>query len=364
MKSIHSQHRAQHGLAVLPVTLILLAGAALILLFSQKNLLTDLQITRNGYASRIAYAAADSGLALALSRLNDTEQRKSLLGDTKGTGAYDTIIMPTFSQSLGESVDARVKIKGLNLGGPDVRLQVQSTGCVSDCSKGRATVSQIVAMRGGIQQIPYALLTARNRIDVAGPVVLNNQTPVVRGMLMHAGGAITQDAAVQRISMAGQNPDLAEVAGDKQFAQLSADQFFQRWFGADKRFIREHATRVACSGECSGSVAAVGSRVIWLEGNARLSSGNLGTANAPVIIIANGTLQLTGSVRITGVVYTMAPVASVQLGLGAVQGALIAENALSVTQGGQLVYNPVVLQRAQSTLGHFVPVPGSWSDGE
>ena len=56
------------GVAVLPVAIILLAGAALMLFFSQKNLLVDLQITRNGYVSRIAYAAADSGLALAMSR--------------------------------------------------------------------------------------------------------------------------------------------------------------------------------------------------------------------------------------------------------------------------------------------------------
>ena len=360
----HRPLASQRGLAVLPVTLILLAGAALILLFSQKNLLTDLQITRNGYASRVAYAAADSGMALALSRLNDPAQRKGILAETKGAGAYDAIVMPTFTQSLDEAVDTRVKIKGLNLGGPDIRLQVQSTGCVSDCSKGRATVAQTLAMRGGIQQIPYALLSARNSIDVAGPVILNNQAPGVRGMLLHAGGSATHDAGVKRNSLPGQNPDLAEMASDKQYAQQSADQFFQRWFGADKPFIRQQATRVACSGECAGSVAAAGSRVIWLEGHARLSTGSLGSATAPVIIIASGNFQLAGSVRITGLVYSMAPVTTVQLGLGTLDGALIAENTLSVSQGGQFSYNPVVLQRAQSTLGRFVPVPGSWSDGE
>ena len=360
----HRPLASQRGLAVLPVTLILLAGAALILLFSQKNLLTDLQITRNAYASRMAYAAADSGLALTLSRLNDPAQRKGILVETKGTGAYDAIVTPTFTQSLGEAVDTRVKIKGQKLGGSDARLQVQSTGCVSDCSKGRAIVGQTLAMRGGIQQIPYALLSARNDIDVSGPVALNNQAPGVRGMLLHAGGSATHDAGVKRNSLPGQNPDLAEMASDKQYAQQSADQFFQRWFGADKPFIRQQATRVACSGECAGSVAAAGSRVIWLEGHARLSTGSLGSATAPVIIIASGNLQLAGSVRINGLIYSMAPVTTVQLGLGTLDGALIAENTLSVSQGGQFSYNPVVLQRAQSTLGRFVPVPGSWSDGE
>lgn len=360
----HVARRLALGMAVLPVALILLAGAALILLFAQKNLLVDLQVTRNGYASRVAYAAADSGLAVALSRLNDAAQRKTLLSETKGAGTYDTIASPVFTEILGPSVEARIKLKALRLGGPDVRLQVQSTGCVSDCAKGRVTVSQTMAMRGGIHQIPVALLSARGSIDVSGPVTLSNQSPVVRGMLMHAGSAINSDDAVQRFSLPGQNPDLAEIAHDPRYAQQSVDQFFARWFGADKDFIRSTAAKVTCTGECAGTVAALGSRVIWLDGNARLSNGNLGSPEAPVIIIATGSLQLAGTLRLTGVVYSMAPLTTIQLVSGSIEGAVIAENALNVSQGGRLSYNPVILQRAQSHLGRFVPVPGSWSDGE
>ena len=40
--------RLQQGVGVLPVALILLAGAALMLLFAQRNLLVDLRITQNG----------------------------------------------------------------------------------------------------------------------------------------------------------------------------------------------------------------------------------------------------------------------------------------------------------------------------
>ena len=200
------QRAAQSGVAVLPVALILLAGAALILLFSQKNLLVDLQITRNGYASRLAYAAADSGLAVALSRLNDPEQRKTVLAETRGAGTYDAVVAPTFTQSLGELAEARVAFKAVSLGSADLRLQVQSTGCVSDCSKGRATVSQTMAMRGGIHRIPFALLSARGSIDVTGPVTLSNQTTAVRGMLLHAGGGVTYDSSVQRISFRSSVP--------------------------------------------------------------------------------------------------------------------------------------------------------------
>lgn len=352
------------GFAVLSVALLLLAGAALILLFAQKNLLVDLQITRNGYASRVAYAAADSGLAVALTRLNDPEQRKQHLVDTKGRGFYDAVTMPEMRQSLGDRVDARIKLKGLALGGSDIRLQLQSTGCISDCSQGKATVSQSVVLQGGIHQTPYALLSARNSINVTGPVTLNNPVAAVRGMLMHAGGAVTYDEQVNRMSASGINPDRAQVALDQAYAQQNADAFFHQWFGADKTMIRDNATRIHCQGDCASRLATAGSRVVWLEGDATLGSGSLGSTAAPVIIIAAGNLQLSGSVRVTGIVYSMAPVTQIQLGMGAVDGAIIAENQLQVGQGGMLTYSPVVLSRAQSTLGRFVLVPGSWSDGE
>lgn len=358
--------QSQSGAAVLPVVLILLMGAALMLFFSQKNLLVDLQITRNGYASRIAYSAADSGLALAFSRLNDPEQRKTILADTKGTGAYDALVSPSFTQRLNDNIDARITLKSLSLGGSDIRLLLQSMGCIADCARGRALVSQTVAMRGGIHRIPFALLSARGAIDATGPVTLSNQSAAVRGMLMHAGGVITYDEAVQRVTTAGGNPDLAQVALDKHYAQLSPDQFFLQWFGADKAFIGEHATRVSCQGDCSGSVAALGSRVVWLAGDARLENGTIGTVNAPVILIASGNLHIGGSARITGLVYSMAPLTRVQLasGAGGINGAIVAENGLLIGQGGALTYNPVVLQRAQSTLGKFVAIPGAWGDGE
>jgi len=356
--------RRQQGAGVLPVSLILLGGAALMLLFTQRNLLTDLRITQNGYGHRLAYAAADSGLAVALDRLNDSLVRNQILTDRKGNGAYDSILQPELNVTLGEQLDATVKVKGVALGGSDIRLQLQSTGCVAGCSQGRATVTQLLAMRGGVHRIPYGVLNARSDISVSGPVSLSNQTVNVRGMLLHAGKAIVRDEAVQRTTIPGQHADAAEVMHDKGYAQASADRFFESWFGADKAFIKKAATIINCNGDCSSAVAAAGSRVIWLEGNARLSNGTLGTSTAPVVIIASGGLQISGSARISGVVYSMAPVTELHLLSGRLDGALIAANNLIVQEGGVFTYNPIMLQAAQTRLGTFVPVPGSWSDGE
>ena len=354
----------QAGLGVLPVALILLAGASLILLFAQKNFLVDLRITQNAYASRLAYAAADSGLALAIAQLNDLAQRKAILADTKGTGFYDVISRPEFKETLGERIDVTARLKGESLGAADLRLKIYSTGCVADCARGRSVVSQIIALRGGLHQIPFATISARGGVDVSGPVTISNLSAGVRGMLMHAGGGIAHDETVRRQVPPGVNPEQAEVANDSRYAKNPGDEFFQQWFGADKAFVQTQATRVACQGECGASVAGVGQRIIWLEGDARLSAGVIGSVVAPVIIIASGNLQISGDTRITGMIYSMAALTKVQMTNGFLDGALITENSVVISQGGVLSYNPLVLQRAQSQLGVFVPVPGSWSDGE
>lgn len=357
-------HRSQKGAGVLPVALILLGGAALMLLFTQRNLLVDLRITQNGYGHRLAYALAESGLVTVLTRLNDPLQRQQILADRKGNGFYDSITQPVVQVPMGDQLNASVKIKGLVLGQADVRLQLDSTGCVAGCAQGRATVSQTLAMRGGIHKVPYALITARGEISATGPVSIANQTAAVRGMLFHAGKAIVVDEAVQRSTIPGSNPEAAVLMHDKTLAQMTPDRFFESWFGSDKALIQSVATVINCNGDCSSAVAAAGSRIIWLPGATQLTSGTIGSVAAPVVVIASGTLKLSGSVRITGVVYSMAPMTELHLLSGRLDGAVIAENNLVVQDGGVYTYNPIALQTAQTKLGTFVPVPGSWSDGE
>lgn len=361
-------YQRQRGAGVLPVALILLAGAALMLLFAQRNLLVDWRITQNGYTHRLAYSAAESGLAVVLSALNDPLQRAQILADKKGSGAYDTVQTPVYNLSLSDTMTANVSIKAQGLGQSDLRLQLQSTGCVNGCesdkNQGRAVVSQTLAMLGGIHRIPTALVTARGSIAATGAPMLSNQTTAVRGMLLHTGHTITVEDTVVRQTIAGLHPDAASIAADKVLASMSPDQFFQYWMGVDHAFVQKTAKRIRCGGECGNALAAAGSRVIWIDGNARISSGVVGAANAPVVLVASGTLEVAGSARITGVVYSMAPVTRLALAQGRVDGAVIAENDLVIESTGTYNYHPTALQAAQTHLGRFVPVPGRWSDGE
>lgn len=361
-----SDQRGQRGAAVLPVALILLAGAALVLLFAQRNLLLDWRMAQQGYHHRLAYTAAESGLAVLLAGLNDPTQRPLILADKKGTGAYDTVQVPLHQIPVGPSLSASVNIKALNLGQPDIRLQLTSHGCVADCDRGRAIVSQTLAMRGGIHRLPYALISVRGAATITGTCILSNQSAAVRGMLLHTGKDAVIDDRITQITLPAQSPEGARVLSDKAFAHMSPDQFFQYWFGVDKTTIQndQMVRRVRCNGECGATLAAIGSKVIWVDGHARLSTGVIGSTAAPVVIIASEALEITGGARITGVIYSMAAQTRLSVTQGGVEGALIAEQDLNIETAGTYRYNPVVLQMAQSRLGRFVAVPGSWSDGE
>ena len=358
----------QRGAAVLPVALILLAAAALMLLFTQRNLLVDWRMTQNGYGHRLAYSAAESGLAMVLSMLNDPAERVRILTDKKGLGTYDTVQKPLHDLSLGDMLSASVRIKTQGLGQPDLRLQLQSSGCVNSCepgiNQGRAVVSQTLAMLGGIHRIPYALMTARGLISASGAPTLNNQTNAVQGMLLHAGQTIVVDDTVIRQTIPGRPVDAASRDADKALAQMPPDQFFQYWMGGDKAFVRKIAKQMTCQGECGSSLAAAGSHVIWIDGNVRISSGVIGTAAAPVVLLVRGSLEITGAARVTGVVYGMGQTIRLGLSQGRIDGAVIAEQDLVLEGIGTYHYHPTALQTAQTHLGRFVPVPGRWVDGE
>ncbi|MFW9611874.1 MAG: hypothetical protein ACMV0J_06755, partial [Fluviibacter sp.] len=134
--------------------------------------------------------------------------------------------------------------------------------------------------------------------------------------------------------------------------------------GADKDFVQKTAKHIRCGGECGNALAAAGSQVIWIDGNARISSGTIGSATAPVVLIASGPLELTGSARITGVLYSMAPTTRLAFVQGRLEGAAIAEQDLVIENTGTYTYHPTALQAAQTHLGRFVSAPGRWSDGE
>jgi hypothetical protein len=109
-----------------------------------------------------------------------------------------------------------------------------------------------------------------------------------------------------------------------------------------------------------------GVRIAWINGAAALSSNvTLGSTADPMLIVVNGTLNVTGPMQINGLLYSRGNISwtntSAQLSL--LTGGLIGEGTLDSFGLVDLAYDAGVMDVLSNKTGSFVRVPGSWRDG-
>jgi len=111
--------------------------------------------------------------------------------------------------------------------------------------------------------------------------------------------------------------------------------------------------------------------VVWLKGSGGLtlssSADVIGSLDAPVTLIVEGPLTISGPAKIFGMVYAAnATINDGDPAVGAIQGALVSAGTVTgsgVTgSNGRITYNAEVLDKARKFSGTFVRVPGGWKD--
>jgi hypothetical protein len=134
------------------------------------------------------------------------------------------------------------------------------------------------------------------------------------------------------------------------------------------------AVKLTCGTGCTASAVHTAAatnpgRPLWLDGDLVAdSSGDIGSAAAPVLMVVNGDLRFTTSgVRVHGVVYLRRPTGSsgwTMAGTGQVLGAALSDGDIAVDGGSAptLAYEPDIVNRVRHTQGSFVRAPGSWRD--
>ncbi|MDY0013039.1 MAG: PilX N-terminal domain-containing pilus assembly protein [Rhodocyclaceae bacterium] len=158
------------------------------------------------------------------------------------------------------------------------------------------------------------------------------------------------------------------VSGDTRLSSLSADGFFQYFFGdniADYR-ASEASWVVDLTGTLSNAnstnINTVGTHdgnIIWVEGDATSLPNTIGTPDKPVTLIINGDLALGSNTVINGIVYVHGDVTG--NGSPTVYGSLIVQGSANTTGNPKVIYDPNVIQRAESQ-GVGGKLQGSWKD--
>jgi PilX N-terminal len=350
----HSTPRhPQRGATTLAVTLMLLGAMLLVLLAANRNTLLELRQSANQMQSTAAFEAADAGLEWAAAMLNSSERlgpdcRPSALAtetyrerhlDTSVPALTPRALQPACVHGPNGWSCACPGNAAADLGpatGPDAGaafglrlapgtqpgvLRVTSTGCshwAGDCRPG-----------GGGRDPATARHEALFALQAALP------SPPSAALTLRSAGVDTHD-------------------------------FFVSLFGLSAAFWKRQPAvhRLDCQGDCGAALTAAAARGITLvsvPGDLLLQGPlALGTAQRPMLIVADGSIRLQGSVVLHGVLYGNGLAWSAPAAV--VRGALISEGPAAGDSSLDLALDTAVLDALRTRQGSFVRLPGSWRD--
>ena len=415
----------QRGAATLVVTLALLFAMLLVVVYVNRNLVSEQRSAANQARSTQAFEAAEAGLEWAQAQLNGrgrigadcrpssdaaaTSFRVRLLNHNPATATFAPATwlqgsLPVVRQAAcvrgaagwscscpvsgapapvaaaGSAPAPAFLIEFQGTGQPGL-VRLLSTGCNrlgGDCVPGGATPADATAhvevalgLVPGLKTSPAAALTARGSIAAgAAAIGAHHGDPATGGIALHAGGTI--DAAAARITgPAGSVADEALVANDTALAGLDTSAFFVSYFGMrpDDWGQQSVVTTLRCAGPCGDALRnaiepGIVNALIHIDGDMALDGPLvLGTPQRPVVIVVDGGAQLRGTVTVHGVLYSRTLRWDATDGADAlVRGAALTEGSYSGTGTPDFVYDSELLARLKGNTGSFARVNGSWRD--
>lgn len=278
------------------------------------------------------------------------------------------VVQPAFRVELAGAAPA-----GGSTSYPGV-VQLRSHGCIDSrgtgslCSDGDGVmvVSEQAALLPALANLPVATLSAEGRVDATGAAIgLHNDQP--GGLLVDAGA----DAALgdaQLSTAPGASADNAVLAQDEAQAATRASARFLSLFGVPSSAYAQLPAVVTlhCPLDCSDTLRAAlaqGARMLWIDNDLAVSNLEIGSADAPVLIVSAGALRFDGNVRCTGMVYGSGwQWRNGQTGQAWLHGAAVIAGDVQLQDAVDLAYDAAALGILHHLTGSFVRVPGSWTD--
>ncbi len=245
-------------------------------------------------------------------------------------------------------------------------------------NEGRSIVGAIALISGRSMVMPRAALTARGDVSVS-TLAVSNVRVADGGITVHASGTI--DPGLSLTTIAGNALGGSTIPDDTtmDLPALAPFSVSERFFASmmllpPQRWIQQPAVvTLNCGiGGCDAAqvrdaIEANPRRPLWINGDLSVdSSGDIGSATAPVLMVINGSLTFsTPSVTIHGLLLLRPadPTTGwVTSGAGRINGAIVVDGAVTGTVTTSIEYNGTVLAAVRTGVGNFSRVSGSWRD--
>lgn len=225
-----------------------------------------------------------------------------------------------------------------------------------------------------LPSVPPAALTAGGSIVVSGGTLSVTNADPATGWTVHSANAVNPGASLQLAGPAG-TPSAAAVLradGDPTLPPQRGGNpvMFDATFGMDAATYSRQpgVVFVDCSAGCNAAslddaLARYPSRVIWANGDLSLdasgASTTFGSAAAPAMIVASGTVTINSPITYNGFLYGNAIVIAGGGAGAAVNGAVVSTTDFTATASASVTYNAAILNLIRVGYGSFVRVPGA-----
>jgi hypothetical protein len=226
-----------------------------------------------------------------------------------------------------------------------------------------AIVRASLGLVSALPVAPTAAVTALGNVNqTSGTLNVSNPDPAT-GLALMAGGTIS--SATNVAGPAGSTAAL--LAPDNELLKgIAPADFFRVALGLPPAQYRQQPATVSCPSGCSTTQlsalwAANPTRVIFIDGNVVLNSVDLGSSDAPLMLVATGDVTVSGLSTIRGVVFAGRDLLWDGGGGAKVFGAVIAGRDFQGSGNAFVTYDRDIVRRVHKSYGSFVRVPGSWN---
>ena len=370
--------RLQRGLGTLAMCVVLLGVLALGAAWATRQLTTAQRVAANDHRAATAFEAAEAGMAWAIAMLNGGHVDDSCRPASHPAGpSADIAAAGTSSASatdfrsrfleLGADGHYRAKPSAPATGGA-MSPACTNTGplrwtCQCATQRDPAGASPTADARPLDPQPRFTV-----RFTDAGPA--GQLKLIVRGC---------SDRRADCDDLSEGPSGLAEAA--RHLALLSALRLpppqaategpgsFLRVFGYPAMRYRGQPAiaRMRCDADCGAPLAqalARGRRLIWIDGDARLSEWPPAALDGtPLVLVVDGRLDLSAPGSAQGVLYAREGIGwHPPVGQAASwRGAIVTDGVFDPGKTVTLTHDAAVLYRVHRQMGSFLPVPGGWS---
>lgn len=282
-------------------------------------------------------------------------------------------LTPSFGVQVGTDVSQRYgNFTITSQGCTDSSMDTCRDLAVTRSQGATATSQQIggVAFIASVPSSPASPLTVRGTLTTtgAGGLGLHNTDASTAGTLVMSGGPAPTLNDARLDSLPGTPPAQAQSFSNSQIGGMTGPAFFQSFMGmTPSRYYNHPAKRdVTCEAgsDCGAALLAAynaGKRILWVDGPLEISSSVvIGSASAPVLIIAKGTVTLSGAMQISGMLVALGDLNWTNTGglTSLINGMVVVRDNMSTNGSMDIVYRRDIADEFRNRLGSFARVSG------